>query len=259
MKPVIQKLSKGLDTVELHALSDWHIGDKLCDYKRILDEVEEIKNNPNAYAILAGDLINNSTIQSIGDTYEEKIPPMEQIKKAVETIEPIKDKILCAVGGNHEYRSYKTDGLDITRFLCLELGIDSNYRPESCYMFLSFGQKSRYKARERRQTYTVYVTHGSRGGRKMGGRANALADEALICDADIFIIGHTHSPLVFKDRYYRQTACAGSIEPVERVYVNTAAALDYGGYAAKAGYQPASKSNPIIVLNGTKREIEVRL
>lgn len=235
------------------------MGDALCDYKHITEEVEKIKASPNAYVVLAGDLLNNSTTQSIGDTYSETLPPMEQMKKAVATLEPIKDRILCAVGGNHEFRTYKTDGIDMTRLICRQLDIEENYRPEACYMFLWCGSSKRHASKGRQTLYTVYISHGSRGGRKIGGKANALADEALICDADIFFIGHTHTPLIFKDRFFRQTSCSGGIEAVERVFVNTSASLNWGGYAAKAGYQPASKSNPVVWLNGSKREIKVEM
>ena len=259
MKPIKCDLPKELNSIELHVLSDWHLGDPCCDYKLIQTEVEHIANMPNAYAILAGDLCNNATTASISDTYAERLSPMEQISKAAGILRPIKDKILCATQGNHCERTYRQDGVDITRLICRELGTEDNYREDFCFMFLSFGRKSRRAAEGRKQTYTVYVNHGSRGGRKVGGKANALSDLSCICDADVFVIGHTHSPIVFKDAFIRATGCSGGIDTVERVFVNTAASLDYGGYGARQGYSPASKSNPVIYLDGTQRKIDVTI
>ena len=40
------------DVIELHPLSDLHLGDVHCDYKAIMERIEYIKNTPNAYCIL---------------------------------------------------------------------------------------------------------------------------------------------------------------------------------------------------------------
>lgn len=258
MKPIQAELSQDLSKLELHVFSDWHLGDLRCDYERIKAEVERIANTPEAYAILAGDLCNNATTNSVSDTYGERFSPMQQIEKVVEMLRPIKGKILCATTGNHCERTYRSDGIDITRLICRELGVEENYREEACFLFLSFGLKSRRSNENRRQRYTIYVNHGSGGGRKIGGKANRLQDMAMICDADLFVVGHTHQPLVFRDCFYRATPCSGGLEMVERVYVNTAAALEYGGYGARQGFKPASRRNPVIYLDGTKRNIWVQ-
>lgn len=259
MKPIVHKLSSDIDVLEIHALSDWHIGDLSCDYKRIQAEVDHIANTPNAYAILAGDLCNNAVKTSVSDTYSEALRPMEQMRRIVDILTPIKEKILCATGGNHEERTYKQDGIDLTRIICKELGIENNYRPDFCFMFLSFGRKSSRASEGRKQTYTVYVNHGSRGGRKIGGKANALADEAIVCDADVYFQSHTHTPIVFKDAFLRATGCSGGLETVERVFVNTAASLGYGGYGARQCYGVPSNSNPVVYLSGRERRMDVKL
>lgn len=259
MKPIVIKLDENIEQVRLHCLSDLHIGDALCDFNSICSKIESIKNDPWAYVLLGGDLLNNSTTASIGDTYSEALPPMEQIAKAVELLNPIKDRIIAAWSGNHEYRSYKSDGIDMTRIVCRQLGIEDKYRPEGAFVFLRFGTMKRKKSESRQMCYTIYGTHGSRGGRKIGSKANALADEALICDADVFFIAHTHQPLVFKDRFMRTFNASNGVEFVERLFVNTAAALDFGGYAQKAGFQPASKSNPVVHLDGNRRRLEAMI
>lgn len=259
VKPIVHKLPQDIDVLELHAISDWHIGDLNCDFRRIQAELERIKNTQNAYVILAGDLCNNAIKSSVSDTYSETVKPMEQLRRVVELLEPIKTKILCATPGNHEERSYKQDGIDLTRLICRELGIENNYRPDFCIVYVSFGKKSRRSAEGRRQTYVVSVCHGSRGGRRIGGKANALEDMSGVCDADVFFVGHTHSPLVFKDHFFRQSMSNHAVEEVERLYVNTAAALEYGGYGARQQYKPASRSNPVVYLSGTERRMWAEL
>lgn len=245
-------------TIEIHPLSDLHIGDAECDYKAILAKIEYIKNTPNAYCILDGDLMDTAIASSIGDTYAANIQPMEQLKRCVEIFEPIKDKILAVLPGNHENRVYKSDGIDTTELMCSQLGIHAKYSPTTALLFVRFG-KSNGKHHNRPILYTIYVTHGSGGGRREGGKVNRLADLASIVDADIYIHGHTHLPLVFKEAFFRVSGSNSSVALVDKLFINTAASLNYGGYGDKAGFKPASKTSPVIYLDGNKHEMYAKL
>ena len=123
------------DVIEVHPLSDMHIGDHQCDIKLIMERIEYIKNTPTAYAILDGDLMDTAIASSIGDTYAATLQPMEQLKKCVEIFAPIKDKILAVLPGNHENRVYKSDGLDLTELMCNQLGIEDRYSPTTALVF----------------------------------------------------------------------------------------------------------------------------
>jgi predicted phosphodiesterase len=245
------------EQIEIYPMSDLHIGDENCDYKSILARIEHIRNTPNAYCILDGDLMDSAIASSVGDTYGAALQPMEQLKHCVKLFAPIKDKILAVLPGNHEHRLYKTDGIDITELMCLQLGIAEKYSPTTALIFVRFGKNDR----NRPQLYTLYVTHGSGGGggRKEGGKVNRLADLASIVDADIYIHGHTHLPLVFKEGFFRVSGANSSVALVDKLFINTAASLNYGGYGDAQGFKPASKETPTIYLNGTKREITAKL
>lgn len=244
--------------IEIHPLSDLHIGDAECDYKAILAKIEYIKNTPNAYCILDGDLMDTAIASSIGDTYAANIQPMEQLKRCVEIFEPIKDKILAVLPGNHENRVYKSDGIDTTELMCSQLGIYAKYSPTTALLFVRFGKNEKHR-KGGKQLYTIYVTHGSGGGRREGGKVNRLADLASIVDADIYIHGHTHLPLVFKEAFFRVNGGNSSVALVDKLFVNTAASLNYGGYGDKAGFKPASKTSPVIYLDGNKHEMYAKL
>lgn len=244
------------DTIEIHPMADLHIGDSQCDYKLIMERIEHIKNTKNAYCILDGDLMDTAIASSIGDTYAANLQPMEQLKHCVKIFEPIKDKILAVLPGNHENRVYKSDGIDTTELMCSQLGILDRYSLTTALLFIRFGET---KHRHRRQLYTIYCTHGSGGGRKEGGKVNRLADLASIVDADIYIHAHTHLPLIFKEAYFRVSGANSSVASVDKLFVNTSAMLCYGGYGDKAGFKPASKASPVIYLNGHKREMTAKL
>lgn len=247
------------DKIEIHPMADLHIGDAHSDYKGILERIEYIKNTPNAYCILDGDLMDTAIANSVGDTYGARLQPMEQLKHCVKLFEPIKDKVLAVLTGNHENRVYRTDGIDITQVMCSQLGLQDKYSPTTALLFVRFGKDNVRGHHSRRQLYTIYVTHGAGGGRKEGGKANRLADLSGIVDADIYIHAHTHLPLVFKESFYRVSGANSSVALVDKLFVNAAASLDYGGYGDAAGFKPASKRSPVIFLDGHKRDMYAQL
>ena len=246
------------EMIEIHPMADLHIGDSMSDVKLIYERIEHIKNTPNAYCILDGDLMDTAIASSIGDTYGANLQPMEQLKVCVRIFEPIKDKILAVLPGNHENRVYKSDGLDITELMCSQLRIPQKYSPTTALLFIRFG-KNIANGHGRPQLYTIYATHGSGGGRREGGKVNRLADLASIVDADIYVHAHTHLPLIFKESFYRVSGSNSSVALVDKLFVNTAASLNYGGYGDKAGFKPASKSSPVIYLHGLKHEMTAKL
>lgn len=247
------------EQIEIHPMADLHIGDSMCDFKAIMEKIEYIKNTLNAYCILDGDLMDTAICSSIGDTYGANLQPMEQLKMCVKIFEPIKDKILCVLPGNHESRVYKSDGLDITELMCAQLGIPDKYSPTTALLFIRFGKRVGSNHHGRPVLYTAYVTHGSGGGRKEGGKVNRLADLASIVDSDIYIHAHTHLPVVFKESFYRVSGSNSSVALVDKLFINTAASLNYGGYGDRQGYKPASKRSPVIYLDGLKHDMWAKL
>lgn len=251
MKPMRIDLPKDLPAIEIHAMADIHLGDTACDYKAVQAIIERVKSTDNAYAILNGDLMDTAIASSVGDTYGANLKPMEQLEQCVKLFAPIKDKIICITHGNHENRVYKQDGIDLTAMMAMQLGLIDRYTPTTALLFVRLGNDKKHG---RRYCYTIYATHGSGGGRREGGKVNRLADLASIVDADVFIHSHTHMPAVFKNAYYRVDTNNSTVSCVDKLFVNTAAVLDYGGYGDVQGFKPASKANPIIYLDGTRKK-----
>ena len=258
MKIIKIDLPKELDSVELHVFADEHIGDEHSDIKRVIERIEYVKNTPNAYCILNGDIMDNATKTSIGDTYTQVFNPMEQLAKAVELFAPIKDKILCITHGNHENRTYKKEGINLSRLIAKQLGLDDKYTPTSAIIFVRFGEGGK-STHYRKACYSIYVLHGSGGGRKEGAKAIRLADMASIIDADIYIHSHTHLPMVMKQAYHRVSWSNSSVALVDKLFVNTASNLNYGGYGEAAEFKPTSKETPVIYLSGKEKHFKARL
>lgn len=263
MKIIKIDLPRDLSSVELHTFADEHVGDEHCDIKRLMERIEYVKNTPHAYCILNGDLIDNATKTSIGDTYTQVFSPMEQLEKAVELFAPIKDKVLCITHGNHENRTYKKEGINLSRLIADQLGLADRYTPTSAVLFIRLGEttlkESRGSGLYRQICYTLYVLHGSGGGRKEGSKAIRLADMASIIDTDIYIHSHTHLPMIMKQAYHRIDPRNSTVALVTKLFVNTAANLNYGGYGEAQEFKPSSKDTPVIYLNGKTKSFEARL
>ena len=204
-------------------------------------------------------MMDTAIANSVGDTYGAKLQPMEQLKLCVKLFEPIKHKILCIVPGNHENRVYKYDGIDMTAMMASQLGLSDRYSTTAALLFVRLGKNDEWRHHGRKIVYTVYVSHGSGGGKRVGGKINRLEDMANIVDADIFLMGHTHQPAIIRNSYYRVSGSNSSVQCVDRLFVNTAAALDYGGYGELQGFRPASKENPVIILNGRQKKATARV
>ena len=259
MNCIKANLPKELEFIEIETFADCHIGDRLIDWKLLKKRIEDVRVNKNRYAILNGDLMDNATCQSLGDTYEAELNPNEQMQKVIQTFEPIKDKILSVTGGNHEYRTKKQTGIDLTQNICYQLGIFNKYHPISNLLFLRVGFLSKRLSDNRQVLYVIYHTHGSGGGRRPGSKANRLEDMMSKVDADIYIHSHTHTPMTFKNATYRISMINSSVEYVERLAINTGAYIDYGGYGEIAEYNPVSKSSPILILNGREKKFQTIL
>ena len=265
MKVINADLPRELPNIEIHTFADEHIGDYHCDLRRLQGRIDYVSKTPNAFCILNGDLIDNATKTSIGDCYANEFNPMEQLKTAVALFDPLKDKVIAITHGNHENRTYRKEGVDLSYLLAAQLGLADKYTATSAVIFLRFGEQS-CKRKEtngsgnvRKLCYTFYVLHGGGGGRKEGAKAIRLADMASIIDCDIYLHSHTHLPMVMKQGFFRIDPRNSSVACIEKLFVNTAANLDYGGYGEAGEFKPSSKTSPIIYLNGTKKEFSARL
>lgn len=258
----IKTISHKLDNfaeLRILPLADFHLGDIHSDFKRIQGYIEYIQSNSNVFCILNGDLMDAAIKSSIGDTYGASLQPMAQLEQCVKIFEPIKDKILAVLPGNHEARIYRSDGLDLTQIMCNQLGIGDRYSPASALLFVRFGKDSAQGHHGRKVLYTIYCVHGAGGGRMEGGKINRLMQLASIVDADIYIHSHVHTPAIVRNAFFRTCPGNNSVEKVEKLFVNTGAALEYGGYSEVQSYKPASLETPIIVLDGSKRRMRAVL
>lgn len=85
-----------------------------------------------------------------------------------------------------------------------------------------------------------------------------LADMAATVDADCYV-SHTHLPMIMKQSFFWVDASNCCAKPVEKLFVNTGAALDYGGYGQAQEFKPAAVSTPVIRLDAKDKRMSATL
>ena len=255
MKVIKRDLGKEFKEIKLLALSDFHIGDELCNLKLIKQVLNEVKESDNTFIILNGDLMNNGTKTSVSDIYSEQMTPTEQILKLCDILEPIKDKILVIHPGNHELRTLKNDGVDIIRLVAKQLHIEDRFSDGWWYLYLTFGMNNK----QRPMMYTITGIHGYGGGRKNGGKINNLVEMSDKVIADLYIMGHTHTPIITRNTIFVPDYQHKSLVKKDKYYLMTNSFLEYGGYGEQYGYTPSTTDHQEAILNGSKKEIRLIL
>lgn len=249
-----EKEGKILDDITIIPIADVHIGDKLSNLKLLKEALERIKNEPNTYTIINGDLCNMALKNSKSDVYSDNIPPMEQVLRATELLEGIKNKILVISTGNHEDRTQKETNIDVTRLIARQLGIEDKYANGWWYLYLTFGKD----IKGRTVTYGITGIHGYGGGRKSGGKINRLEDMSQVVIADLYLMSHTHKPISTKNCIYIPYYQSKVLSKQEMYFLMTNSFLESdGGYAEKMGFVPASTSLTEAQLSGVKRKIKL--
>lgn len=227
-QPIIHRLDGR--SIRIWAVADVHIGARECDLQGFGKFLSRIAQDPNSYIVLVGDMLNNGVKDSMTNVYEELIPPHAQIDKCAELLEPVKDRILGAVGGNHEARSRKAVDLDPMYAVMCILGIQERYRQNMAFLRV-FLERNGSK-----DNYSLLLVHGKSERAK---RNFAFSLEGI----DAVISGHTHNGIVEKPaRLVLTSKNRVLVKPL--ISMTATSWLDYGGYAAAALYRPAATSAP---------------
>lgn len=246
--------------IVIYPIADVHFGALEHMHKEWLAFCKMIKETPNAYVILGGDLINNS-VRSCGfaNPFDEVVRPREQKRRMVEFLEPIKDRILCAVSGNHEGRSTKDSDIDITYDIMAKLDIEDVYRPNAVFMKVSLGRRKGDNTPI--QSYTFCITHGAGGGIYTGATVNRNERFGNIIDGlDCLIVGHTHKGTVSKPSKIVIDRKNNKVTRTSYTVISMVSWLNYGGYALQKMLLPAQVAEPQklnLYMDQNQKRIEV--
>ena len=175
-----------------------------------------------------------------------------------EMLEPLRDRILCAVPGNHEGRSAREVDDDPVYDICAKLDVEDLYRENIAFLKIQFGERD--GDGNKNPTYTLVVTHGSGGGMLTGAAVNRAERFGYAIDgADALILGHTHKPFVSQPGKIRIDPFNNKVTVRPFKVISATSWLEFGGYAAKKMLLPSSHAPQILKLAGDRKEMKVEM
>ena len=254
------------DEVTIIPIADVHLGAIEHNVNAWEDFLLKVKEEPNTYFILCGDLIQNGVRNAVGSPFDQTWRPMEQKAIMTRYLEPFKDKILCAVSGNHEARTSKESDQDLTYDIMAKLGIEDRYRPDMAFLKVSIGRRKDARIKSNDGTvpccsYVFCITHGAAGGRLTGNPLNRAEDFfGVIEGADCFVVGHSHKGIVTRPQKIVVDPRNNTVAAQNYLVVSAEAWMNYGGYAARKMLRPAENSHPQrlrLIKDQNKKRIEV--
>lgn len=220
------------DFIAVVGVSDLHYGNVNVNMDYIERILSFIENHDRVYCFLNGDILDNWVeIAPKGGVYEQTLKPEYQKDIMVHKLNPIKDKILAIVTGNHEGRSQKGGHVNPIKTMAEELGVA--YLGAGGRLNLNFGEF----------LYKLHIRHRFRYESSFNPcHSCGRLIEQLDADADIVAIGHKHEPAVevrFK---------AGK----QRSFMRFGSALPSTLYADYLGYGETPMVAPTVILSGDK-------
>ncbi len=231
------KATKGTKCINLYVLCDWHVGAPTFEPNRrgVNKLIKRIQNDKDGLWIALGDMTENALKCSVGDVYEVRLSPHQQCDEVARLLDPIADKCLGMVSGNHGKRSYIKAGIEIDRMIAEKLGVDY-YGHKIC------GRINITKNATVTSDYHIVAMHGLGGGRTKGAKVN-MADRILdvYSCVDLGFIAHTHHLNWSIDKRYIITSNKTVYKRQKVTHIfNCGSALDYvNSYAEMGMLKPA--------------------
>lgn len=235
------------DYTEVILMGDFHVGSVGFSEHQLVAYINWIKKNPYVKIVLMGDLIEVGELSNYVPAQSETLK--NQIKTIIALLNPIKDRIICILEGNHEERFSKVveGAIDLSEYITAELGIKDK-------VLLPGPQKGQLMVlKVDQQYYPIYAIHGHTSA--IFNKGTQLKRMAFTSKVPLLAHGHTHS--IFHDHYvYRGVTKinGGFYESIfEQHWLTTGCFVKYLGYAEQASY-PMTKIGAPIVRFYTKKE-----
>lgn len=241
--------------VTVWPLADVHLGAEESDHEAFERLVLSIAAEPRNYVILAGDLIDNGIKNSVTNCYRQTMRPSDAKREMSRMLDPIRDKILAFLPGNHERRNSKEVDNDPAYDIACKLDLEDVYRENMAMIRVGLGKRPN---NSKEYVYNIACVHGYGGGMYAGATVNRNDGYMQSMDGvDILIAAHAHKPyalrgsklvLNIENRRVTQrptlSMCAGSW-------------LSYGGYPIQKQLRPVAEPGANkLVLHGTRYRFE---
>ncbi len=243
------------DKIDIYPLGDVHAGSIHCNEKAIKSKIQEIKDNPKAYWIGMGDMVDAITkndkrfdIGGLAKWVEPDNIIESQRRFIVDLFKPIAPRCLGYLTGNHEEVIHSSADNDISRNICKDLNVP--YAGYSCFINLHFRRNAGAG-----RLFTIHAWHGSGAAQQEGARIMRLMRLVNDVRADIYLMGHLHAITKYNPD---QLVCTqGRIKSRKLIAVMTGSWLTTytqphedehlnSSYGEQKGYKPSRLGCPVI-------------
>lgn len=226
---IVKKFPSDWPLLRLYAIGDCHVGSEQFNEAAIKKKIQIIRDDPYGVVTLCGDLGDFGLRSSVTNPLRATMQPAEQMEYIYDLFEPIKDKIVSAVPGNHEARLVKETGIDPLLTLCCRWHCEDVYRENVAILKLLFGQGSNA---ERQNSFIGITTHGS---------SIRKHQRFIACfqPIDFAVAGHSHTPMYYPHGVIRIDAKHATASHVGYKELVVDANLEPGGYGIKNEYEIA--------------------
>lgn len=220
--------------IAIFPTADWHIGARWVDYKRLIQMIEDIVNQPYAYTLLCGDFCDNYNQTAYrGGQVEEKIPIQWQKYAAEVFIKRLAPKGLGIINGCHDEWSWFNDGFDFAKYLASKG--DCYYLGHNGYINLKVNDID----------YRIFMTHNTYRNSTINeghGLRSALKEHG---DFDVGVCAHAHKPFV-------ETFV---LRGEKKWIMRCGAFKGQDRHASKGGFPPTYECTPGFILNHDKKDV----
>lgn len=260
---LIQHQFWGGHDITVIPISDVHLGSPECMEQEFISFVRTVRDTPNTYLVIGGDLIENGTRSSVGDSvFRQTMPPGQQKREMANILSEVKDRILCFVPGNHERRSGKDADDDPVYDIAAKLDLEHLYRENIAFVKVQMGkpetENGKMNCGTNRPTYVLVVTHGAGGGILTGASVNRGERFGYVVDGmDALIVGHTHKPFTTQPGKIKIDPFNNKVSIKPFKVICATSWLEWGGYAAQKMLLPSTHCLQTLTLKGDHKEIVV--
>jgi len=211
---------------------------------------------PNAYTFGMGDWLDVGIKNSVANTQDQIYGIENGLQYLKKKFLPLANsgQLIGLIDGNHEERIVKQGGQRPMNTLAEYLRVP--YFPNECaYLFWRVGNGRDGKGdKYRPYNYTMLIHHGRGGGRTPGGKLNKVWQLRDMAPADIYIMGHVHGEIAYKDMYPVPDIRNHKLNTTKRYYLASGCWLGWASYAKIGMYGMSTIGAPRVRMNGEHQE-----
>ncbi len=255
-------------------ISDIHIGSAGCDIRKLLETIKYIQDSPNRFWLGVGDYCECINISdhrfdpySIDPRYN--IPMLSRLidtqkEDFMSYLDPIKDKCLGLLTGNHEETIRLRYHHDLLYEVCEKWNMRGCNIGYDGFIRLRFIRNKSTDSKPSSHVFVIYASHGFGSSRTSGTKVNRLEGVAHSFDADIIILAHEHKKVIAPPiiklgltergdlvQHKQMAVMSGSFK---KSYVQGATS-----YEEKTGYPPSDLGTVKIIITPATRDLRASL